>query len=442
MSVDSVGLALPAIFSVTGSPVTSTGTLEGDLVTQSANTVFAGPASGADATPTFRGLTSADLPIATATTLGIVSVGSGLTVDGGVLSANAQPAATSSSLGVISVGSGLTVDGSGLLSANAPAVATTTSLGVVSVGSGLSVSGGGLLSANAPAIATATSLGVVSVGSGLTVNGSGVLSANAPAVATAASLGVVSVGSGLTVNGSGVLSANAPAVATTGSVGVVSVGSGLSVTPSGVLSRSTSYSVGVPALSSFTKVNQGSCVTSEVPGASLTVIGTGSAASSWNNFVMYKAAPTAPYRLAAYFSISSSIFPYLGGGLGFYDPSTTKYVEVFICWNLNNVCNIQVSKWNSPTSFNATPVTWLWSMTTSGFWLGLRDDGTNVYYEFSADGANYITIYQEAKASGFLSSYAINALIANLSNATSSRVLNMTVFVWDINGLSRTPTIL
>jgi len=63
-------------------------------------------------------------------------------------------------------------------------------------------------------------------------------------------------------------------------------------------------------------------------------------------------------------------------------------------------------------------------------------------YEFSADGANYVTIYQEAKASGFLSSYANNALIANLSNATSSRVLNMTVFVWDINGLSRTPTIL
>jgi hypothetical protein len=103
---------------------------------------------------------------------------------------------------------------------------------------------------------------------------------------------------------------------------------------------------------------------------------------------MYKAAPTAPYRIAAYFSISASIFPYLGGGIGFYDPSTTKYVEVFICWNLNNVCNIRVSKWNSPTSFRATPVTWLWSMSTSGFWLGIRDDGTNVYYEFSADGAN------------------------------------------------------
>lgn len=55
-SVTSVGLALPSIFGVTGSPVTTTGTLTGTLATQTANTVFAGPASGAAAIPTFRTL--------------------------------------------------------------------------------------------------------------------------------------------------------------------------------------------------------------------------------------------------------------------------------------------------------------------------------------------------------------------------------------------------
>jgi hypothetical protein len=61
-TVTSVGLSLPSIFTVSGSPVTTSGTLTGDLATQSANTVFAGPASGGPATPTFRTLDNADIP--------------------------------------------------------------------------------------------------------------------------------------------------------------------------------------------------------------------------------------------------------------------------------------------------------------------------------------------------------------------------------------------
>lgn len=60
-SVTSVGLALPSIFTVSGSPVTSSGTLTGTLNTQSANLVFAGPSTGIAATPTFRSLVNADI---------------------------------------------------------------------------------------------------------------------------------------------------------------------------------------------------------------------------------------------------------------------------------------------------------------------------------------------------------------------------------------------
>lgn len=61
-SVSSVALALPADFSISGSPVTSSGTLTGAYTTQSANTVHAGPTSGGAATPTYRLLVSADIP--------------------------------------------------------------------------------------------------------------------------------------------------------------------------------------------------------------------------------------------------------------------------------------------------------------------------------------------------------------------------------------------
>lgn len=62
--VSSVALALPiSVFTVSGSPVTSSGTLTGSFNTQSANTVFSGPASGGAAVPTFRSLVAADIPL-------------------------------------------------------------------------------------------------------------------------------------------------------------------------------------------------------------------------------------------------------------------------------------------------------------------------------------------------------------------------------------------
>lgn len=64
-SVSSVGLAdgsSTPIYTITGSPVTGSGSLTFSLATQNANKVFAGPASGAAAQPTFRTLVDADLP--------------------------------------------------------------------------------------------------------------------------------------------------------------------------------------------------------------------------------------------------------------------------------------------------------------------------------------------------------------------------------------------
>lgn len=59
--VSSVGLSLPTQFSVTGSPVTSSGTLSATWASETQNYVFAAP-SGASGTPTFRALVSGDIP--------------------------------------------------------------------------------------------------------------------------------------------------------------------------------------------------------------------------------------------------------------------------------------------------------------------------------------------------------------------------------------------
>lgn len=61
-TVTSVGLTLPAFLTVTGSPITTNGSLVATLATQTANVVFAGPGSGIAASPTFRGLVDDDIP--------------------------------------------------------------------------------------------------------------------------------------------------------------------------------------------------------------------------------------------------------------------------------------------------------------------------------------------------------------------------------------------
>lgn len=66
-TVTSVGLSMPSIFSVSGSPVTTSGTLTASLATQTANTIFSGPAAGGAATPTFRTMVTADIPNSTVT---------------------------------------------------------------------------------------------------------------------------------------------------------------------------------------------------------------------------------------------------------------------------------------------------------------------------------------------------------------------------------------
>jgi len=73
-SVTSVGLTLPPQFSVSGSPVTSSGTLSAGWANQNANQVLAGPASGGSAAPGFRSLTAADLPSAGSASQGAIQL--------------------------------------------------------------------------------------------------------------------------------------------------------------------------------------------------------------------------------------------------------------------------------------------------------------------------------------------------------------------------------
>jgi hypothetical protein len=139
-SVSSVALTMPSIFSVSGSPITTTGTFGVTYVTQSANTVFAGPASGLAAAPAFRSLVTADLPAS-----GVTASTYGSATQSAVIAVDATGRITSASNSTITpafssiTGTPTTLAGYGITDA---ALSATT----ISAGTGLT--GGGSLAAN------------------------------------------------------------------------------------------------------------------------------------------------------------------------------------------------------------------------------------------------------------------------------------------------------
>ena len=69
-SVTSAALSVPSGMSVSGSPITTSGTFTIGWSAETANAVFAGPISGSSATPGFRALTAADVPTLNQATTG------------------------------------------------------------------------------------------------------------------------------------------------------------------------------------------------------------------------------------------------------------------------------------------------------------------------------------------------------------------------------------
>jgi hypothetical protein len=247
------------------------------------------------------------IDIASATTYGLVKVGSGLTVSAGVISipvasstvrgtAKVDGTSITNTTGVLSINtnnlgkasftnwgvikvdnttSGLNIDSAGLLSCGSIPIATNAILGVakigaridvadgvisvpkatpstyggIKVGTGLAISSDGVLSLDiAGFAATSTTAGLVKLGSNI-VNNAGLINI-AVSTATSSALGLIKVGSGLAIDGGGVLSAPGaitPTIATTDTLGVVKLGSGIGYNAEGLISipNATTASTGI-----------------------------------------------------------------------------------------------------------------------------------------------------------------------------------------------------
>ena len=150
-SVTSVGLTMPSIFTVTGSPITSSGTLTSTFNNENANLIFAGPASGAPAAPTFRAMVLGDLSTGIIANSNLqnstitVTGGTGVTVTGSPVSLGGTVNITASGSSISSIAPGIeggaTTNSSGLTISPVTSGTVTVALAATGVSAGTYGSG-------------------------------------------------------------------------------------------------------------------------------------------------------------------------------------------------------------------------------------------------------------------------------------------------------------
>ena len=173
-TVTSVALSLPSIMAVTGSPVTTSGTLTGTLTTQSVNTLFAGPSSGAAAAPTFRALTTADIPALDYVTSVALALPSIMSVSGSPVTSSGTLTGTLTTQSVNAIFAGPSSGAAAaptfrsLTTADIPALSYVTSV-AASVPAFLSIAGSPITSSGTLAISySGTALPIANGGTGQT----------------------------------------------------------------------------------------------------------------------------------------------------------------------------------------------------------------------------------------------------------------------------------
>lgn len=172
-----------------------------------------------------------------------------------------------------------------------------------------------------------------------------------------------------------------------------------------------------------TWLNQGTATFTETPvGITISSVPT-------NTIVgRYVGAPlTTPYTLralvAATWNTTSNV------GIGFYDG--TSKLQIISC----PPGGATVVHWSSPTAFAGVDVGGVPGYLSQPIWLQLQDDGTNVSFAFSQDGANFLTLYSVAKSAGYLGSTGYRNLLffVNPSNTGGSYTTIGTIMSWSIN---------
>lgn len=194
-------------------------------------------------------------------------------------------------------------------------------------------------------------------------------------------------------------------------------------------------------LTDFTQVNVGGATTRtlvEVAGKAITVNETNPVGGPKIAGIMRAVPAGSNWRVAIFIQCNTNWKTYMGSAWGFSDG--TQF-DVLSDPADGTIGHQTFPNANSRSSYGSiTSVRLNWSV---GFWVGLRYDGTNVYFEQSSDGVNFVTSQYYTPAAGFLGAAGYTKIFAGIySEASAVSGVNYahsaSILTWDENGLART----
>jgi hypothetical protein len=162
------------------------------------------------------------------------------------------------------------------------------------------------------------------------------------------------------------------------------------------------------------------------------------APSSGSNTALHAlvaAAPAPPYTVTALVAVTrSAAGTTFGIGVGWYNGANNLHT---ISLNTNQTGGlpyypyIGVSRWQGWGAVVGTDYQSPVNAFTQPIWFRLQDDGTNVSFAFSQDGATYLQVYSVAKSSGWLGATGYT----NLAFTVDSRLGRAlgTLLSWTVN---------
>jgi len=142
-------------------------------------------------------------------------------------------------------------------------------------------------------------------------------------------------------------------------------------------------------------------------------------------------APTPPYTIRALIGVTRNTNSYNGAYLGWYDGTAKLHLMHYQSVN-GGASAIGVGRWSSATSYVTGDFQSANNAFSQPIWFQLQDDGTNVSFAFSQDGANFLPIYSVAKASGYLGASGYSNVIFIVDPRGASHTLG-TLMSWTQN---------
>jgi hypothetical protein len=150
-----------------------------------------------------------------------------------------------------------------------------------------------------------------------------------------------------------------------------------------------------------------------------------------NPILRTRAAPSAPYSFTAKIALNSPLsnLSNPNAGIGWTDGTKLHHVTAVLA--NNGVFQLAVSRFTNLSTFSANDFSGgTHAPGSSRHRMQIRDDGTNVSFGYSFDGANFITLFSVAKSSGWLGSSGYNTVYFFGSNGGNSNEAGVTLMSW------------